>query len=29
LLKSYYPETWNERKGTANIGFQRTPDGAR
>ena len=29
LLKSYYPETWNERKGTANIGFQRTPNGAR
>lgn len=27
MLKVYYPETWNERKGTANIGFQRTPDG--
>ncbi|MFH1932434.1 MAG: hypothetical protein ABIN18_12715, partial [Pseudomonadota bacterium] len=29
LLKFYYPETWNERKGTANIGFQRTSNGAR
>jgi hypothetical protein len=29
MLKVYYPETWNERKGAANIGFQRTPDGAR
>ncbi len=29
MLKIYYPETWNERKGAANIGFQRTPDGAR
>ena len=29
LLKSYYPQTWNERKGTVIIGFQRTPDGAR
>jgi len=28
FLKFYYPETWNERKGTANIGFQRTPNGA-
>lgn len=28
MLKLYYPETWKERKGTANIGFQRTPDGA-
>ena len=29
MLKVYYPETWNERKGTADIGFQRTPDGTR
>ena len=29
MLKVYYPETWNERKGTADIGFHRTPDGAR
>jgi len=27
MLKGYYPETWNERKGTSDIGFQRTPDG--
>ena len=25
MLKLYHPETWNERKGKANIGFQRTP----
>ena len=29
MLRAYYPETWKERKGTANIGFQRSPDGAR
>jgi hypothetical protein len=29
LLKSYYPKTWKERKGKANIGFQRAPDSAR
>ena len=29
VLKLYYPQTWNERKGAANIGFQRTPNGAR
>jgi len=29
MLKLYYPETWKERKGKANIGFQRTPNGAR
>jgi hypothetical protein len=29
MLKLYYPETWKERKGRANIGFQRTPNGER
>jgi len=29
MLREYYPETWKERKGRANIGFQRTPDDAR
>ena len=28
MLKIYYPQTWKERKGTADIGFHRTPDDA-